>query len=258
MDFEIKSGEIIFENVSFGYGETKVFENFNLKVNPGEILAVVGPTGAGKTSLANLILRLYDPQGGRILIDGVDIRKIRLSSLRRQISLVPQEPILFKDTVRENIRYGKPDAKDEEIIRVIHDLGLEPIIKTLPEGLDTMVSEGGANLSVGQRQLINVARTLLRKPKIIILDEATSSVDPYTESLLQEALKRLLSGRTCIIIAHRLSTTFLADRVIVLDGGKIVEEGTHNELLKRGGLFAKLYELQIGELIKAETLSRSR
>ncbi|MEM3815310.1 MAG: ABC transporter ATP-binding protein, partial [Candidatus Bathyarchaeia archaeon] len=258
VDFEIKSGEIIFENVSFGYGETKVFENFNLKVNPGEILAVVGPTGAGKTSLANLILRLYDPQGGRILIDGVDIRKIRLSSLRRQISLVPQEPILFKDTVRENIRYGKPDAKDEEIIRVIRDLGLEPIIKTLPEGLDTMVSEGGANLSVGQRQLINVARTLLRKPKIIILDEATSSVDPYTESLLQEALKRLLSGRTCIIIAHRLSTTFLADRVIVLDKGKIVEEGTHDELLRRGGLFAKLYELQVGELIRAEAVSRSR
>ncbi|MCX8170439.1 MAG: ABC transporter ATP-binding protein/permease [Candidatus Bathyarchaeota archaeon] len=258
MDFEIKSGEVIFENVSFGYGETKVFENFNLKVNPSEILAIVGPTGAGKTTLANLMLRLYDPQGGRILIDGVDIREIKLSSLRRQIALVPQEPILFKDTVRENIRYGKPGAKDEEIIEVIHDLGLEPIIKTLPEGLDTMVSEGGVNLSVGQRQLINVARTLLRKPKVIILDEATSSVDPYTESLLQEALKRLLSGRTCIIIAHRLSTTFLADRVIVLDKGKIIEEGTHSELLKKGGLFARLYELQIGELIKAETVSKIR
>jgi ABC-type multidrug transport system fused ATPase/permease subunit len=173
------------------------------------------------------------------------------------MALVPQEPVLFRDTVLENIRYGKPEAKDDEIRDVIRDLGLDPLIESLPEGLNTMVSEGGGNLSVGQRQLINIARTLLRRPKIIILDEATSSVDPYTESILQEALKKLLAERTCIIIAHRLSTTFLADRVIVLDQGRIVEEGTHEELLRLGGLYAKLYELQIGKPMEAEILSTS-
>jgi len=251
VDFEIERGEVSLEHVYFSYGSTTVFEDFDLKINPGEILAVVGPTGAGKTTLANLILRLYDPQKGRVAIDGVDLRNIKISSLRRQTALVPQEPILFEDTVIENIRYGKPDASDEEIVEAIRRLGLEELVEKLPEGLYTRVTEGGANLSVGQRQLINIARALIRNPKIVILDEATSSVDPYTESLLQRAMKMFLKGRTCIIIAHRLSTTFLADRVIVLDNGRIVEEGSHLELLRRGGMYAKLYEAQLGEAAKA-------
>jgi ATP-binding cassette subfamily B protein len=251
VDFEIERGEVSLEHVYFSYGSTTVFEDFDLKINPGEILAVVGPTGAGKTTLANLILRLYDPQKGRVAIDGVDLRNIKISSLRRQTALVPQEPILFEDTVIENIRYGKPDASDEEIVEAIRRLGLEELVERLPEGLYTRVTEGGANLSVGQRQLINIARALIRNPKIVILDEATSSVDPYTESLLQRAMKMFLKGRTCIIIAHRLSTTFLADRVIVLDNGRIVEEGSHLELLRRGGMYAKLYEAQLGEAAKA-------
>lgn len=251
VDIEIENGRISLENVYFSYGDTPVFEDFNLEIKPGEILAVVGPTGAGKTTLANLILRLYDPQKGVVTIDGVDVRRIRIQSLRRQTALVPQEPILFEDTVIGNIRYGKQDASDEEIAEAIRMLGLEELIEKLPEGLNTRVTEGGVNLSVGQRQLINIARALIRNPKIVVLDEATSSVDPYTESLLQRALKKLLEGRTCIIIAHRLSTTFLADRVIVLDKGRIVEEGSHIELLRKGGIYAKLYEAQLGEAAKA-------
>ncbi|MCX8162063.1 MAG: ABC transporter ATP-binding protein/permease [Candidatus Bathyarchaeota archaeon] len=251
VDIEIEKGRISLENVYFSYSDTPVFEDFNLEIKPGEILAVVGPTGAGKTTLANLILRLYDPQKGVVTIDGVDVRRVRIQSLRRQTALVPQEPILFEDTVIGNIRYGKQDASDEEIAEAIRMLGLEELIERLPEGLNTRVTEGGANLSVGQRQLINIARALIRNPKIVVLDEATSSVDPYTESLLQRALKKLLEGRTCIIIAHRLSTTFLADRVIVLDKGRIVEEGSHIELLRKGGVYAKLYEAQLGEAAKA-------
>jgi len=249
-DLEINEGEIVVENVSFSYGSNNVFENISFKVEAGEILAIVGPTGAGKTTLANLIMRLYDPQKGRILIDGHDLREFTLKSLRKATALVPQEPILFNDTVLENIRAGFPEASREQVEGVIKSLGLEKLIESLPQGYDTVVAPGGENLSVGQRQLISFARAMLKNPKILILDEATSSLDSRTESMIQEAMVKLLKGRTCIIIAHRLATVKLANRIIVLDNGKIVEEGTHEQLLRRGGLYAKLYETQFGVLVQ--------
>lgn len=245
-DLEIEKGEILVENVSFGYDSNMVFENLNFEVKAGEIVAIVGPTGAGKTTLANLILRLYDPQKGRILIDGHDLREYTLRSLRRATALVPQEPVLFNDTVLENIRAGFPEASREQVETIIKSLGLEKLIESLPKGYDTIVSPGGENLSVGQRQLISFARAMLKNPKILILDEATSSLDSKTESMIQEAMVKLLKGRTCIIIAHRLATVKLANRIIVLDKGRIIEEGSHEQLIRRGGLYAKLYEMQFG------------
>lgn len=243
-DLSIERGEIAVENLYFSYGLNPVFENLNLRIRAGEILAIVGPTGAGKTTLANLLLRLYDPQKGRISIDGHDLKEFKLSSLKSKVALVSQEPILFNDTVLENIRIGSPSASDEEVKRVVELLGLEPLIERLPEGYKTVVSPGGENLSMGQRQLISFARAMLKNPKILILDEATSSLDPYTEAMLQEAMVRLMKGRTCVIIAHRLSTVKLADRIVVMSDGKIVEEGTHEQLLSKGGLYAALYETQ--------------
>lgn len=245
-DIMITEGEITLEHVSFGYDGNEVFKDLNLHIRPKEILAIVGPTGAGKTTFANLIQRLYDPKEGRILIDGRDLRDFTLRSLRNQISLVPQEPILFNDTVLENIRLGSPGAKDEDVEAIVKALGLERLMEGLPQGLKTLVSPGGGNLSVGQRQLISFARAMLKDPKVLILDEATSSLDSFTEAMIQEALKRLMEGRTCIVIAHRLSTVKFADRIVVLDNGRIVEEGRHEELLRNGGLYARLYETQMG------------
>lgn len=250
-DIEIREGEVELKEVHFGYGGTgvnKVFEGFSLKVRAGEILAIVGPTGAGKTTLANLVMRLYDVDSGHVLIDGHDVREITFRSLRSQVALVPQEPILFNDTVLENIRMGSRGATEEEVKRVVGELGLESMISSLPDGYGTLISPGGGNLSVGQRQLISFVRAMLKNPRILILDEATSSLDPYTESMLQEAMVKLMKGRTCLLIAHRLSTVRLADRIIVLEGGRTVEEGTHEELLSRGGAYAKLYEIQFGAI----------
>ncbi|MGQ9514485.1 MAG: ABC transporter ATP-binding protein [Thermoproteota archaeon] len=245
-DIDIKRGAIMFDDVTFSYGDSEVFKGLKMIIRPAEVVAIVGPTGAGKTTITNLIMRLYDPLSGKILIDGHDIKEFKYESLRSQISLVPQEPILFNDTIINNICMGRRDSSDEDVMQTVSELGLSDMVASLPEGFNTVVSPGGSNLSVGQRQLISLARAMLKDPKILILDEATSSLDPYTESILQKAMVRIMMGRTCILIAHRLSTVKLASRVIVLSNGKIVEEGSHEELLSRGGMYRSLYELQFG------------
>ena len=237
-------GEVSFENVNFGYTpEVRVLNNINLHIKPGEIVALVGPTGAGKTSLASLISRLYDVTDGRVAVDGYDLRDVARNSLNRQISVVPQEPFLFSGTVKENIRYCNQDAKDEDILEVARVVGAYDFIVRTENGFDTQVEERGVNFSPGQRQLISLARALVTDPRIVILDEATATVDSRTEMLIQRALKAVLQGRTALIIAHRLSTVRSADRIVVIKQGCIVEEGPHQELLKMGGLYARLNSL---------------
>ncbi|ODN30113.1 ABC transporter ATP-binding protein [Fervidobacterium thailandense] len=244
LELEIE-GNVEFDNVTFGYVEgQEVLKNFNLKVRKGERLAIVGETGAGKTTIVSLLARFYEPTAGRILIDGVDYRRIKLSALRRQIGFVLQTPHLFNDTVAENIRYGKPDAKMEEIITAAKFVNAHDFILKLENGYETVVGEGGSKLSTGQRQLIALARIVLLNPKILVLDEATSSVDPYTEHLIQDAIYKLLHGRTSFVIAHRLSTIRNADRIIVIEHGKIVEEGNHEQLMKLRGKYYTLYMKQ--------------
>ncbi len=244
-------GAVEFRHVTFGYDpRIPVIKDFSLSVAPGERVAIVGPTGAGKTTLISLLCRFYDIQEGTITVDGFDIREVSLASLRRQMGVVLQDPFLFSATIRENIRYGRLEASDKEVEASAMIVGAHEFISRVPQGYETMVMEGGSNLSTGQKQLISFARALLADPRILVLDEATSSVDPYTERLIQKALERLLEGRTALVIAHRLSTIREMDRIVVIDGGRMVEEGSHEELLARGGLYRRLYETQFGMLVE--------
>ncbi len=237
-------GTVEFRDVVFGYHPAlPVLHNLNLHIEAGQTVAIVGPTGAGKSTIAGLLSRFYDVQQGAILIDGCDIRDVTQHSLRSQIGIVLQDPFLFTGTVRENIRYGRLNATEAEVIEAAHAVGLHDVIMRLPEGYDTLIRERGRNLSVGQRQLISFARALLADPRILILDEATANIDTFTELLVQQGLRRLLHGRTALVIAHRLSTIKGADCIVVLQAGRIVEQGSHAELLQRNGVYTSLYAM---------------
>lgn len=235
-------GHIVFDNVTFAYRPGQpVLQNFSLEIKPGESVAFVGHTGAGKSTIARLITRFYEFQGGQILIDGRDIRAFDLQSYRSHLGIVPQTPFLFRGTIMDNIRYSRPAASDAEIEEIAYSIGQGEWLETLPDGLYSEVGERGARLSMGQRQLVSLLRVLLQKPAIFILDEATASIDPFTEMQIQEALDLILARSSSILIAHRLSTVRSADRIIVLREGRIIEEGNHDTLMASGGHYAELY-----------------
>ena len=238
-------GEVEFKDITFSYKEGQpALQHVSLKAEPGQMIALVGPSGSGKSTIANLIPRFYDVDSGTITIDGHDIRQVTADSLREQIGLVPQETMLFSTTVMENIRYGRLDATDEEVVKAARAANAEEFIKDLPEGYDTKLGERGLNLSGGQRQRLAIARAILKNPRVLILDEATSALDTESEKIVQDALDKLMVGRTSFVIAHRLSTIFNADQIFVVENGHLREHGTHEELLAAGGLYSNLYNIQ--------------
>jgi ATP-binding cassette subfamily B protein/subfamily B ATP-binding cassette protein MsbA len=239
------TGHVRFEDVTFGYGAEPVLRGVSLEARPGEVVAIVGPTGAGKTTLVNLLLRFFDPRSGRVLVDGHDLRELRVRSVREQVALVLQDPFLLPLSVAENLAYGRPEATRAEVEAAAVAANADGFIGRLPAGYDTVIGERGATLSGGEKQRLAIARALLKGAPILVLDEPTSALDARTEALLLEALERLMAGRTTFIIAHRLSTIRNADRILVLDGGRIIEQGRHEDLLKLGGLYARLYRQQM-------------
>jgi subfamily B ATP-binding cassette protein MsbA len=245
LDLGRVTGRVEFKGVSFGYGDDEVLSEINLLVNPGQMVALVGPSGGGKSTLAALLMRFYDVSAGSILLDGHDLRTITLESLNRQFALVDQETTLFNDTIANNIRYGKPDANDEEVKAAANTAFAHDFILQLPEGYDTNIGDRGTRLSGGQRQRICIARALLKDAPILILDEATSALDTESEKMVQKALDNLMQNRTTFVIAHRLSTIQHADTILVLEKGQIVETGSHTDLVEGGGLYSRLSGMQL-------------
>jgi len=247
---ENATGHVTVENVSFRYDpETPLIEDFNVDVRSGEVLAIVGPTGAGKTTVVNLLMRFYEIDKGSIKIDGIDSRDLTRDNLRRTFGMVLQDTWLFGGTVRENIAYGREDATEDEIIAAAKAAHVDHFVRTMPHGYDTVIDDDASNLSQGEKQLLTIARAFLADPQILILDEATSSVDTRTEVLVQQAMARLMKGRTAFVIAHRLSTIRTADEIVVMDQGKIVEQGSHDDLMARKGFYFDLYNSQFEEAI---------
>jgi len=247
---KIGRGIISFENLDFGYGRKKLFEGFNLDINSNQKVALVGHSGCGKSSLIKLLYRLFDVTGGRITIDGKNINDVRQESLRSELSIVPQEAVLFDDTIYNNIAFSNPRASRDQVFKAIKFAQLDTIIHEFPKKENTIVGERGVRLSGGEKQRVSIARAILANKKILVLDEATSALDSETEHEIQKDLEKLMVGRTSIIIAHRLSTIMKADKIVVMEKGKIVQSGTHNELIKKTGSYKKLWHLQKGGYIK--------
>jgi ATP-binding cassette, subfamily B, heavy metal transporter len=247
---KIKNPSIEFKNITFMYGKRKIFENFNLKISKNKKVAFVGHSGCGKTTLVKLLYRLYDLNTGKILLDDTDIKQVNQESLREEMSIVPQECVLFDDSIYNNILFSKPNAKKEEVMSAIKFAQLDKIIENFPDKENTLVGERGIKLSGGEKQRVSIARAILADKKILVLDEATSSLDSETEHEIQKDLEKLMKGRTSIIIAHRLSTIMHADMIVVMKKGKIVERGKHVQLIKKNGEYKKLWKLQKGGYIK--------